>query len=93
MGRSRTASGSRDSYARRCSEEFFLGRRSRQGSCLELLMRKQEEQVEKQPFDLLPHLMRLVLLPGETTGSAGEEPVMRGLLHGFLPAVITDPSA
>ena len=56
-------------------------------------MRKQEEQVEKKPFDRVRHLLILVLLPCETAGSAGEEPVTGGLVHGFLPAVITDPGA
>src|SRR5436305_13503120 len=93
MRRSRTARGTRGRDARRGSQGLSLGSRSRQESCLELLVRKQEEQVEKKPFDLLPHLIRLVLLPGEPTGSAAQEPVLAGLVHGFLPAVIADPGA
>ena len=93
MGRSRTARVSRGRGARRGSEAFSLLSRSRQLSCLELLAREQEEQAEKQPFDLVRHLLILALLPCKTAGAASEEPVPAGLLHSFLPAVIADPGA
>ena len=62
-------------------------------SCLELGVRSQEEQAEKQPFDRVRHRLIFFLLPGEPRGAASEEPVTGGLLHGFLPAIIADPGA
>ncbi len=70
-----------------------MGRSSGHGKCLELGLSKTEKQAEKQPFDLLLPLLIFLLLPGQTPGAAGEESLTRGLLHGFLPAVIADPSA
>ena len=61
--------------------------------CVDLRMRKIQEQAEKKQFNLLLHLFLFFLLTGETAGSADEESLTRGLLHGFLPAVIADPGA
>src|SRR2546421_1920906 len=83
MGRSRTASVSRARGARRGSEAFSLGSRSRQRACLELRVRPTQEKAQQQPFDLVPPLLILCLLSGHTTGSAGEESLTAGLLHGF----------
>src|SRR2546423_5613643 len=93
MGRSRTARVPRVRCARRGSEAFSLGSRSRQVACLELRVRSTQEKAQQQPFDLLPPLLILCLLPGHTKRSAGEESLTGGLLHGFLPAVIADTSA
>jgi hypothetical protein len=93
MGGSRTASDSRASCARRCSEAFSLGRRSRHVVCLELRASNREEKVQKKLLDLLPLLLILFLLTGHTLIPACEESLTGGLLHGFLPAVIADPGA
>src|SRR5437763_8328337 len=93
MRRSRTASVSRARCARRGSEAFSLGSRSRQVACFELRVRPTQEKAQQQPFDLLPPLLILFLLPGHTKRSAGEESLTGGLLHGFLPAVIADTGA
>jgi hypothetical protein len=87
MGRSRTASGTRG------RQGFSVGRRNRNWWRLELRVRKTQEQAENKPVHLLPQFVILFLLTGAAPRSAAEEAVTGGLLHGFLPAVITDPSA
>src|SRR2546421_4632504 len=71
MGRSRTARVPRVRCARRGSEAFSLGSRSRQVACLELRVRSTQEKAQQQPFDLLPPLLILFLVPGHTKRSAG----------------------
>src|SRR2546421_12617840 len=93
MGRSRTARVPRVRCARRGSEAFSLGSRSRQVACLELRVRSTQEKAQQQPFDLLPPLLILFLVPGHTKRSAGEEPFAGGPLHAFLPPGIADPGA
>jgi len=61
--------------------------------CRELRVRKQEEQVEQKPFDLLSQLIILVLVTCEPARAAGEQPVTGRLVHGLLPAIIADPGA
>src|SRR5947209_9283340 len=90
MRRSRTASVSSARCARRSSEAFSLRSRSRQVACFELRVRPTQEKAQQQPFDLLPPLLILFLVPGHTKRSAGEESLTGGLLHGFLPALIAD---
>ena len=58
--------------------------------CVDLRMRKIQEQAEEQEFNLLLHLFLFFRVPGETPGATGEESLTGGLLHGFLPALIAD---
>src|SRR2546423_10766353 len=93
MGRSRTARVPRVRCARRGSEAFSLGSRSRQVACFEVRVRPTQEKAQQQPFDLLPPLLILCLLPGHTKRSAGEEAFTGGLPPRFLPTGPADTTA